>query len=60
MNLWTDSERNWALKSESNPKLKKNICFIRLCAIKILKTLFPLEVNKLFSCGQSIQFDKNK
>ena len=36
MNLWTDSERNWALKSESNPKLKKDICFIRLCAIKIL------------------------
>ena len=56
MNLWTDSERKWGLESESNPKLKKNICFIKLCPIKILKTLFPLEANKLFSCGQSIQF----
>ena len=58
MNLWTDSERpNWVSESESvNPKLKKNICFIKLCPIKILKTLFPLEANKLFSCGQSIQF----
>ena len=45
MNLWTDSERKWALEYESKPKLKKNICFIMLCPIKILKTLFPLEVN---------------
>ena len=56
MNLWTDSERKWALEYESKPKLKNNICFIMLCPIKILITLFPLEIYKLFSCGQSIQF----
>ena len=58
MNLWTDSVRNWGLDPNQNPKLKKNICFIKLCPNKILKTLFPLEANKLFSCGQSIQFGK--
>ena len=60
MYLWTDSERNWALKSESKPEIEKNIFFIKLSPIKLLKTLFPLEDNKLFSCGQSIQFYKNK
>ena len=56
MNLWTDSERKWALESESKPEIDKNICFIKLSPIKILKTLFPLEANKLFYSGQSIQF----
>ena len=56
MNLWTDSERKWALESESKPEIEQNICFIKICPIKILKTPFPLEANKLFSCGQSIQF----
>ena len=60
MNLWTDSKRKWALESESNTKLKKNICIIKLSPIKILKTLIPLEANNLFSCGQSIQFYKDK
>ena len=60
MILWTDSERKWALESESKPEIDKNICFIKLCPIKILKTRFPLESNKLFSCGQSIQFYYNK
>ena len=45
MNLCTDSERKWALESESKPKMKKNICFIMLCPIKILITLFAIEVN---------------
>ena len=60
MNFWTDPQRKWALNPNQNPKLKKNICFIKICPIKILKTLFPLEANKLFSCGQSIQFYKDK
>ena len=34
MILWTDSEGKWALQFESNPKLKKNICIIKLCPIK--------------------------
>ena len=60
MNLWTDSIRKWDLESNSKSEIEENICFIKLCPIKILKTLFPLEANKLFSCGQSIQFYKNK
>ena len=56
MNLWTDSKRKWDLESNSKSEIEENICFIKLCPIKILKTLFPLEANKLFSCGQSIQF----
>ena len=58
MKLWTDSERNWALKSESNPKLKKNICFIGLCPIKILNTLFPLEVNNSSPVDKVFNFIK--
>ena len=50
MNLGNDSERKWALKSESKPETEENICFIKICPIKIHKTLFPLEANKLFSC----------
>ena len=56
MNLWTDSERTWALEFESKPENEENICFIMLCPIKILKTIFPLEVNsyspvdKVFNC----------
>ena len=60
MNLWSDSKWKWVLNPTQNPELKKNICFIILCPIKILKTLFPLEANKLVSCGQSIQFYYNK
>ena len=56
MNIWTDSERKWAVESESKPEIEENICFIKLSPIEILKTLFPMEDNKLFSCGQSIQF----
>ena len=25
MNLWTDSERKWALESESKPEIEENI-----------------------------------
>ena len=60
MNFWTDPERKWALEPESKPEIEENICFIKICPIKIPKTLFPLESNKLFSCGQSIQFYYNK
>ena len=60
MNLWTDSKRKWDLESNSKSEIEENICFIKLCKIKILITLYPLEANKLFSCGQSIQFYYNK
>ena len=60
MNLWTDSGRKWALDLGSKPEIEETICFIKLCKIKILITLYPLEANKLFSCGQSIQFYYNK
>ena len=56
MNLWADSKRKWDLESNSKSEIEENICFIKLCPIKILKTLFPLEANKLFSCAESIQF----
>ena len=62
MNLWTDSERKWALESELkpeiDPKLKKNICFIKLCPIKILKTLFSLEVNNSSPVDKVFNFIK--
>ena len=45
MNLWTDSKRKWGLESESKPKIEEKHLFQKLCPIKILKTLFPLEVN---------------
>ena len=42
----------------NNPKLKKNICFIKLCPIKILKTLFPLEVNNSSPVDKVFNFIK--
>ena len=56
MNLWTDSERKWALESESKPDIEEIHLLHNVMAIKILKTLYPLEANKLFSCGPCIQF----
>ena len=41
-----------------NPKLKKNICFIKLCPIKILKTLFPLEANNSSPVDKVFNFIK--
>ena len=58
MNLWTDSERNWDLNANQNPKMKKNICFIGLCPIKNLKTLFPLEVNNSSPVDKVFNFIK--
>ena len=60
MNLWTDSERKWALESESKPEIEENICFIMLCPIKILKTLFPLEVNNSSPVDKQFNFIKVK
>ena len=56
MNLCTDSERKWALESESKPEIEKNICFIMLCPIKILKTLFAIEVNNSSPVDKVINF----
>ena len=56
MNLWTDSKRKWVLESDSKPELKKNICFIMLCPIKILKTLFPIEDNNSSPVDKVINF----
>ena len=56
MHLWTDSERKWALESESKPEIEEIHLLHNVMAIKIHKTLYPLEADKLFSCGQSIQF----
>ena len=58
MNLWTDSGRKWALEPESKPEMEKNICFIKLCPIKILKTLFPLEVNNSSPVDKVFNFIK--
>ena len=58
MNLWTDSERKWALESESKPEIEENICFINLCPIKIHKTLFPLEVNNSSPVDKVFNFIK--
>ena len=58
MNQWTDSERKWALESESKPKFKKNICFIKICPIKILKTLFPLKVTNSSPVDKVFNFIK--
>ena len=56
MNLWTDSKPKWVLESDSKPEIEEKHLLHKVCPIKIFKTLFPLEANKLFSCGQRIQF----
>ena len=56
MNLWTDSERKWALEPESKHEIGEKHLLHKVMSNYLLKTLFPLEANKLFSCGQSIQF----
>ena len=58
MNLSNDSKRKWGLESEINPEIDKNICFIMLCPIKILKTLFPLEVNNSSPVDKVFNFIK--
>ena len=60
MNVWTDSKRKWALESESNPEIKENQCIIKMCPIKRLTALIPIDANKLFSCSQSVQCKYNK
>ena len=60
MNLSTDSGRKWGIEPESKPKLKENICIIKLCPIKWLIPQSPIDTNTLFPWVQSVQFDKNK
>ena len=55
MNLWTDSERKWALESESKPEIKERPLHHKDVSIKRLKALIPIDANKLFSCSQSVQ-----
>ena len=43
-----------------NPKLKKNICFIKICPIKILKTLFPLKLTNSSPVDKVFNFIKIK
>ena len=56
MNLMTDSRRKWTLDSESKPEIQENHQHHKVISKKKLKTQNPLEANKLFSCGQSVQF----
>ena len=58
MNLWTDSERKWALESESKPEIEEKHLLHKLCPIKILKTLFPLEVNNYSPVDKVFNFIK--
>ena len=55
MNLWTDSERKWALESESDHEIEEKHLLHNVMSYKVLKTIFPQEANKLFSCGQGLQ-----
>ena len=43
-----------------NPKLKENICIIKICPIKWFNALNPIDTNTLFPWVQSVQFEKNK
>ena len=53
MNQWTDSARKWGLDSESNSKIKENICIIKIYPIYRMLTLIPIAHYKLFSWQQS-------
>ena len=56
MDLRTDSERKWALDPNQNPKLKENICIIKICSNKWIKPLAPIGPNTLFPWVQSVYF----
>ena len=54
INLRTDSERKWALEAESKPKLKENICIIKICLNKWFKDLTPIGPKALIPWVQSV------
>ena len=56
MDLRIDSERKWALDPNQNPKLKENICIIKICSNKWIKPLTPIGPNTLFPWVQSVYF----
>ena len=56
MDLRTDSERNWALDPNQNPKLKENIFIIKLWSIRWFKPQTPIGPNTLFEWVQSVHF----
>ena len=58
MNLWTDSERKWALEPESKPEIEEKHLLHNVMLIKILKTLFPLEVNNSSPVDKVFKFIK--
>ena len=56
MNLWTDSERKWALEYESKPEIKEKHMHHKDKYYNRLTTQIHIEANNLFSCSQSVQF----
>ena len=58
MNLRTDSERKWALEPESKLEIEEKHLIIMLGSIKILKTLFPIEVNNSSPADKVFNFIK--
>ena len=58
MNLWTDSERKWALESESKPEIEEKHLLHKVMSNKILKTPFPLEVNNSSPVDKVFNFIK--
>ena len=56
MNLWTHSERKWALEPESKPEIEEWICIIKICPIKWIKPLTPMDTDNLTLYGQRIEF----
>ena len=60
MNLWNDSRRKWGLESESNRKLKKTICIIKLYPIKWITPLTRMDTNNFPPWGESVEFYLNK
>ena len=43
-----------------NPKLKESICIIKICPIKWITPLTPMDTNNLRTRGQSVEFYYNK
>ena len=55
MNVWTDSERKWALEFESKPEIKEKHLHHKDMSYKANAPQILIYANYLFSSSQSVQ-----